>query len=193
MSWRKTRGEAFSLSQRKDSFDSDSGNRFNIISASNYISKYSTRLPMEREVDFFPNLNYHYRQSLENKKNLSRIENGNKLRYELDRKHEISSKLHEPPQPAASNTVHEVKEGQQESLVRDSVENNQRNYKTMGNNDHNIGTKDHEYQQKAEDLKTKIKDLQSIKNSLITLIDSCSGSGPKGDCPILNALEREQK
>lgn len=46
-----------------------------------------------------------------------------------------------------------------------------------------------EAQEKYQDVVEKIEDLQRIKDTLIDLIDSCSGNGPKGDCPILNALE----
>jgi len=42
---------------------------------------------------------------------------------------------------------------------------------------------------KYQDVVSKIEDLQRIKQTLINLIDSCTGEGPKGDCPILEALE----
>lgn len=48
-----------------------------------------------------------------------------------------------------------------------------------------------EAQEKYKDVEEKIKDLQRIKETLIELIDSCTGEGPKGDCPILEALEGE--
>lgn len=50
-----------------------------------------------------------------------------------------------------------------------------------------------EAQEKYQDVVKKIEDLQRIKDTLIDLIDSCSGEGPKGDCPILGALEGETK
>lgn len=50
-----------------------------------------------------------------------------------------------------------------------------------------------EAREKYQDVAEKIEDLQRIKNTLIELIDSCSGEGPKGDCPILDALEGEAK
>ena len=50
-----------------------------------------------------------------------------------------------------------------------------------------------EAQEKYQDVVQKIEDLQRIKKTLIDLIDSCSGDGPKGDCPILGALEGETK
>jgi MerR family mercuric resistance operon transcriptional regulator len=46
-----------------------------------------------------------------------------------------------------------------------------------------------EARKKCEDVTEKIEDLQRIKKTLVDLINSCSGSGPKGDCPILKALE----
>ncbi|WP_421774942.1 MerR family transcriptional regulator [Gracilimonas sp.] len=55
----------------------------------------------------------------------------------------------------------------------------------------------HEIKKEAEvkykDVVTKIEDLQRIKETLTSLIDSCSGAGPKGDCPILEALEGESE
>ena len=50
-----------------------------------------------------------------------------------------------------------------------------------------------EAEQKYQDVIEKIEDLQRIKSTLTDLIDSCSGSGPKGDCPILEALEGQNK
>jgi MerR family mercuric resistance operon transcriptional regulator len=50
-----------------------------------------------------------------------------------------------------------------------------------------------EAQEKYRNVVEKIEDLQRIKKTLIDLIDSCSGNGPKGDCPILSALEGETK
>src|SRR5699024_7634070 len=41
---------------------------------------------------------------------------------------------------------------------------------------------------KYGDVAEKMEDLQRIKATLIELIDSCAGEGPKGDCPILGAL-----
>lgn len=48
-----------------------------------------------------------------------------------------------------------------------------------------------EAQEKYRDVEEKIKDLQRIKKTLIELIDSCAGEGPKGECPILGAFEGE--
>ena len=50
-----------------------------------------------------------------------------------------------------------------------------------------------EAQHKYEDVVEKIEDLKRIKETLVDLIDSCSGSGPTGDCPILGALEGENE
>lgn len=50
-----------------------------------------------------------------------------------------------------------------------------------------------EAQEKYQDVEEKIDDLQRIKETLLELIDSCTGEGPKGDCPILDALEGESK
>lgn len=46
---------------------------------------------------------------------------------------------------------------------------------------------------KWQDVVSKIEDLKRIKKTLTGLIDSCNGSGPKGDCPILEALEGDSK
>ncbi len=48
-----------------------------------------------------------------------------------------------------------------------------------------------EAQQKYRNVDDKIKDLQRINTTLIDLIASCDDKGPKGDCPILEALEGE--
>lgn len=50
-----------------------------------------------------------------------------------------------------------------------------------------------EAQHKYQDVVEKIDDLQRIKNTLIDLIDTCDGEGPKGECPILEALEGESE
>lgn len=50
-----------------------------------------------------------------------------------------------------------------------------------------------EAQDKYQDVVEKIEDLSRIKQTLVDLIDSCSGSGPKGDCTILDVLEGEEK
>jgi|GEM_PF-352850 MerR family mercuric resistance operon transcriptional regulator len=50
-----------------------------------------------------------------------------------------------------------------------------------------------EAQEKFRDVTKKIHDLQRIKNTLLELIDSCVGDGPKGECPILDTLEGDRK
>lgn len=50
-----------------------------------------------------------------------------------------------------------------------------------------------EAEQKYRDVIRKIEDLERIKKTLTDLIDSCAGNGPKGDCPILEALEGESE
>ncbi|MGK7370991.1 MAG: GDCCVxC domain-containing (seleno)protein [Candidatus Halalkalibacterium sp. M3_1C_030] len=50
-----------------------------------------------------------------------------------------------------------------------------------------------EAQEKYRDVEEKIEDLKRIKETLIELIDSCAGEGPKGECPILGALEGESQ
>lgn len=50
-----------------------------------------------------------------------------------------------------------------------------------------------EAEQKYRDVVKKIEDLQRIKSTLTDLIDSCAGNGRIGDCPILDALEGENK
>ena len=46
-----------------------------------------------------------------------------------------------------------------------------------------------EAQDKCRDVTQKIRDLRRIQETLVSLIDSCSGGGPTDDCPILEALE----
>ncbi|MDZ7694979.1 MAG: heavy metal-responsive transcriptional regulator [Balneolaceae bacterium] len=50
-----------------------------------------------------------------------------------------------------------------------------------------------EAQEKYRDVAEKIEDLQQIKKTLLELIDTCTGDGPKGECPILGALEGESE
>lgn len=50
-----------------------------------------------------------------------------------------------------------------------------------------------EAEHKYQDVVQKIEDLQRMKHTLVNLIDSCAGEGPKGDCPILEALEGNGK
>lgn len=46
---------------------------------------------------------------------------------------------------------------------------------------------------KYTNVVSKIEDLNQIKNTLTDLIDSCSGNGPKEDCPNLNALNGQNE
>lgn len=50
-----------------------------------------------------------------------------------------------------------------------------------------------EAQKKYRDVIQKIEDLQRIEATLVDLIDSCADDGPKGKCPILDALEGESE
>ena len=45
--------------------------------------------------------------------------------------------------------------------------------------------------EKIADVKQKISDLKTIERALNKLMNSCRGSGPIDDCPILKHLERE--
>jgi len=44
--------------------------------------------------------------------------------------------------------------------------------------------------EKIADVRHKIADLRTIEKALRKLTASCSGNGPKDDCPILNHLEK---
>lgn len=45
--------------------------------------------------------------------------------------------------------------------------------------------------EKVADVKRKISDLKVIERALNKLLNTCSGSGPVDDCPILKHLEKE--
>jgi len=45
--------------------------------------------------------------------------------------------------------------------------------------------------EKIADVKQKISDLKSIERALNKLMNSCRGSGPLDECPILKHLEKE--
>jgi MerR family mercuric resistance operon transcriptional regulator len=47
-------------------------------------------------------------------------------------------------------------------------------------------------QAKLADIEAKISDLQRIKRALLLVMASCRGRGPISDCPILDALDREE-
>ena len=44
---------------------------------------------------------------------------------------------------------------------------------------------------KIADVEDKIRQLQAIRSALANMAAACEGSGPKGECPILDALEHE--
>lgn len=47
-------------------------------------------------------------------------------------------------------------------------------------------------ERKLEEVESKIRDLKQIREALSTLAETCQGgSGPTGDCPILDALSGE--
>jgi MerR family copper efflux transcriptional regulator len=46
---------------------------------------------------------------------------------------------------------------------------------------------------KLADVEAKIRDLERIRDALASLTASCRGQGPTSDCPILAALEDENK
>jgi len=43
--------------------------------------------------------------------------------------------------------------------------------------------------EKVKEIDGKIKSLQQMKRALEKLVSTCSGKGPVGDCPILEAME----
>jgi len=47
-------------------------------------------------------------------------------------------------------------------------------------------------QSRLGDIEEKIKLLQRMRKTLKELVESCPGEGPKTDCPILEAPERDQ-
>jgi Hg(II)-responsive transcriptional regulator len=46
---------------------------------------------------------------------------------------------------------------------------------------------------KVEDIEAKVRDLQRIREVLLALGETCHGHGPAGDCPILEAIDRDDK
>ena len=48
-------------------------------------------------------------------------------------------------------------------------------------------------QAKITDIEAKIRSLQSMKKALRELTQTCSGSGPVRDCPILESLDAEDR
>jgi len=45
--------------------------------------------------------------------------------------------------------------------------------------------------EKISDVKQKVTDLKAIERALKKLMDTCSGSGPIDECPILRHLEKD--
>lgn len=45
--------------------------------------------------------------------------------------------------------------------------------------------------EKIADVKQKISDLKAIERALKKLMNTCRGTGPLGECPILKHLEKE--
>jgi MerR family mercuric resistance operon transcriptional regulator len=48
-------------------------------------------------------------------------------------------------------------------------------------------------ERKIVDIENKLKELQRMKKALLKLTAACAGTGPTGDCPILEALEATKK
>ena len=46
---------------------------------------------------------------------------------------------------------------------------------------------------KIVDIDGKVQHLRAMKKALVQLTDSCCGSGPASDCPILESLSLDQK
>lgn len=46
---------------------------------------------------------------------------------------------------------------------------------------------------KIADIEAKIETLQRMKKALVQLTKSCSGRGPTSECPILEALEPQER
>ena len=46
---------------------------------------------------------------------------------------------------------------------------------------------------KIEDIDLKIAVLRAMRGALMGLVEECSGTGPRTECPILNALDAEEE
>lgn len=46
--------------------------------------------------------------------------------------------------------------------------------------------------EKIDEIAQKITVLQAMRSALRGLVEECSGTGPRTECPILNALDAEQ-
>lgn len=47
--------------------------------------------------------------------------------------------------------------------------------------------------EKIEDIDQKMASLKAMRKALVGLVKECSGSGPRTECPILNALDSKEK
>ena len=47
--------------------------------------------------------------------------------------------------------------------------------------------------EKIEDIDQKMASLKAMREALVGLVNECSGSGPRTECPILNALDSKKK
>ena len=48
-------------------------------------------------------------------------------------------------------------------------------------------------QKKIENIQEKIRTLNRMKRALVELTEACAGNGNTGDCPILDALDKERQ
>ena len=46
---------------------------------------------------------------------------------------------------------------------------------------------------KIQDIETKVRTLQRMKKALVKLTLACSGKGPVSECPILEAMEGDER
>ena len=46
---------------------------------------------------------------------------------------------------------------------------------------------------KIENINQKIAALEAMRRALVGLVEECAGTGPRTECPILNALEAEEE
>ena len=47
--------------------------------------------------------------------------------------------------------------------------------------------------EKIEEIDKKMASLKSMRKALVGLVNECSGTGPRTECPILNALDAKDK
>ena len=48
-------------------------------------------------------------------------------------------------------------------------------------------------QAKIQDVEQKIRSLQAMRKALVRVTSACSGRGPVGDCPIIEALDSGER